>query len=121
MNVKVKTRRLRTKLWHKYEDVPNNIGVAVDEAQVKTAQTWEKILTIISSIVFLSVLLYAGLRSDPILDRQFVILRTLFALAGAGFVIGIPGFIAVDIQFTHMRVRAIGAIAVFVLGARHLC
>lgn len=78
------------------------------------AQPWQKGLVLICSVIFLCVLCYAALRSDPIGDRQFVILRTILALAGAGFTIGIPGFIEVEISIrTNLLLRAMGAVAVF--------
>lgn len=78
-------------------------------------QPWEKLLILLCSIGFLSVLLYAGLRTTEIPDRQFIILRTILALSGAGFVMGIPGFISAEVVIKNINVRAVGAITVFVI------
>jgi hypothetical protein len=78
------------------------------------AKSWEKAVVLLCSIVFLSVLLYAALRPDEIPDRQYVILRSILALAGAGFTIGIPGFITAKIVIKeNLVLRAAGAVAVF--------
>lgn len=78
-------------------------------------QPWEKLLTLLCSIGFLIVLLYVGLRTTEIPDRQFIILRTILALSGAGFAMGIPGFITAEVLFKNIKVRAFGAAAVFVI------
>lgn len=56
---------------------------------------------VICSVGFLAILLYAAFRPGEIPTRQFIIMRTLLALAGAGFTIGIPGFIYAEIGFDH--------------------
>jgi hypothetical protein len=80
------------------------------------AKNWEKGVVLICSVIFLAVLLFAALRTGEIPDRQFIILRSILALAGAGFTIGIPGFITARVAFKdYVVVRATGAIAVFVV------
>ena len=80
------------------------------------AKSWEKGFVLVCSIVFLAVLLVAGLRTSEIPDRQFVILRSILALAGAGFTIGILGFITARVAIKdYFLVRAAGAVAVFVI------
>ena len=78
------------------------------------AQSWEKAFVLICSAIFLFVLLYAAFRTGEIPERQFIIMRTILALAGAGFTIGIPGFIYAEIKIKDsLLLRAIGAVAVF--------
>jgi hypothetical protein len=92
-----------------------NTPTPVPLLQWGIAQNWEKMLTLLSSIVFIVVLLISALSNREIPDRQYVILRTILALSGAGFVMAIPGFISADVIFKHLRVRAVGAFAVFVI------
>ena len=79
---------------------------------------WEKILAVVSfsiGIIFLAILLGRGLQPSELPDRQFVLLRTILALAGGAFVIAIPGFITVEMALKNMMIRAVAAIVAFVL------
>lgn len=77
---------------------------------------WEKGLVLLCSILIIFVILYAALGEGDIPDRRYNLLRTILALAGAGYTIGIPGFIVADIAIKKfLAVRAAGALAVFVV------
>ena len=79
---------------------------------------WEKILAVVSfsiGIIFLAILLGRGLQPSELPDRQFVLLRTILALAGGAFAIAIPGFITVEMALKNMMIRAVAAIVAFVL------
>ena len=81
-------------------------------------RVWEKTLAVVSfsiGIIFLAILVGRGLQPSEIPDRQFVQLRTIIALAGATFVMAIPGFITVGVALKNMMIRAVVAIAAFVL------
>jgi len=82
------------------------------------ASMWERCMAtaaFLVGVVFLSILLWRGMNSEPILDRQFTLLRTVLALSSAAFVAALPGFITVEAVVKRFTIRAAGAAAVFVL------
>jgi hypothetical protein len=79
------------------------------------ASPWERGVVLLSAIGLIVVLVVFAFSKGEIPDRQWIIIRSLTALAGAGFAIGIPGFLTTEIVFKHMTVRALGALAVFAI------
>lgn len=77
---------------------------------------WEKALTWISALAILGVVLFLLCRNEPIADPNFVVIIRLLLSAFAG-VLGytIPGMLNLDVQYTGLKIRATGAIALCVL------
>jgi uncharacterized integral membrane protein len=88
------------------------VGENVVQAKVDTSKKHERWAAWGSGIIFLLILFGAVFVTPNPTPFQYTFFRILLALAAAGFIIFIPGFLEVEVSKT---VRASGAIAVFVL------
>lgn len=78
--------------------------------------TWEKIIVIGSMAIFLALLGFLLVRNTPFADPNLVVaLRIILSLLVAVFGATVPGYLKVGFKAKGLTVRAVGAVALFVL------
>jgi small GTP-binding protein len=101
-----------TQIMHSARITVNESG----ENMGYVAKTWEKVIVYLSGVAFMSLVGYLLIRNDPIADPNLVVVvRTILSLVVALFGATIPGMLRVDFSAKGLTIRAIGALALFVL------
>ena len=77
--------------------------------------TWEKIVVTCSLVLFLALFGYLLVRNTPIDSSLMVAFRIVMSLLVAVFGATVPGYINVGFSAKGLTVRAVGAVALFVL------
>jgi hypothetical protein len=82
-----------------------------------TPQTWEKIVTYATAVLFVGTIVFLLIRNVPIADKNLVVaLRVLLSIVIAIFGASVPGMLHVDLKSKRgMTIRASGALALFVV------
>jgi small GTP-binding protein len=80
-----------------------------------TVSTWEKVVVTASLVLFLGLFGYLLLRNTPIDPSLIGALRAVMSLLVAVFGATVPGYINVGFSAKGLTVRAVGAVALFVL------
>jgi hypothetical protein len=79
-------------------------------------QNWEKVIVYLTGFLFLGLVSFLVIRNQPIADRNFVVmLRVVLSMVVAVFGAVVPGMLRVDFSAKGLTIRAIGALALFVI------
>lgn len=77
---------------------------------------WEKALAYLTAFLFIGVVCFLLIRNQPIADPNLVVfVRTILSVMLAVFGATIPGMLKVDLSVKGISIRAIGALALFVI------
>jgi internalin A len=88
----------------------------IDNRTGYSVQNWERILVYISAVLFIGVISFLAIRNQPIADPNLVVLiRTVLSIVVAIFGATVPGMLKVDFSAKGLSIRAIGALALFVI------
>lgn len=97
-------------------DVNETIVTGNEDSMVYSAKTWEKVVVYLTGAAFLGLVGYLLVRNEPIADPNLVVtLRTVLSMVVAVFGATIPGLLRVDFSAKGLTIRAIGALALFVI------
>jgi hypothetical protein len=77
--------------------------------------SWELIFVSVFGVVFIVSLLTLAITFPHPTSFQFLVFRTVLALAASGIAASVPGFLNLSLDLTGVAVRAGGALAVFLL------
>jgi hypothetical protein len=92
------------------------VGNEMGGAMEYSARTWEKVVVYSSGVAFIGLVGYLLVRNQPIADPNLVVaVRTILSVVVALFGATIPGMLRVDFSAKGLTIRAIGALALFVL------
>jgi internalin A len=79
-------------------------------------QPWEKVLAYAAGSLVVGLVGYLAVRNEPFADPNIVVLlRTVLSLSVALFGATIPGMLRVDFSAKGLTIRALGALALFVI------
>jgi small GTP-binding protein len=79
-------------------------------------QPWEKIIVYMTGFLFIGLVAFLLIRNQPVADKNLVVaLRVILSLVVAVFGATVPGMLKVDYSARGLSIRAMGALALFVL------
>jgi hypothetical protein len=87
--------------------------MAKEERAKNMTPARDRTLAFIFGIIFLMILIIIVSAVPNPTDKQFEVIRTVLALAGAGFAATVPGFFNLKLEGPPYVFRAGGALAVF--------
>jgi small GTP-binding protein len=91
-------------------------GPASETGMQYSPATWEKVVVYASAAGFLGLVGFLLIRNQPIADPNLVVaLRLILSFVVAAFGATIPGLLKVDLSARGLSIRAVGALALFVL------
>jgi small GTP-binding protein len=98
------------------QNATGNINTLEEPSMTQhTASTWEKVVVFLSLATFLVLFGYLLIRNTAIDPSLAVALRIVMSLLVAVFGATVPGYINVGFSAKGLTVRAVGAVALFVL------
>src|SRR5450755_424260 len=77
--------------------------------------SWEKIAIFVFGVVFVTILLVVAVFIPNPTEFQFFVFRVVLALVAAAIAALVPGFLNIQSQVYRNKIRAGGAVAVFVI------
>lgn len=100
-------------------DIKNINGSVKDSGEDSmahhTVSTWEKVVVMGSMAIFFILLCFLLIRNSPVEPSLMVALRLIMSLLVAVFGATVPGYINLGFTVKGLTVRAVGAVALFVL------
>lgn len=79
-------------------------------------QGWEKIVVYSTGVLFAGLVIFLAVRNTPFADPNIVVfMRILLSMVVAVFGAVVPGMLSVDFSAKGLTIRAIGALALFVI------
>jgi hypothetical protein len=99
-----------------HSTVSNSPQTGEGEKMSYTPQTWEKVIVYITGFLFLAVVSFLLIRNQPIADKNLVVaLRIILSMVIAVFGATVPGMLKVGFSAKGWTIRAMGALALFVI------
>lgn len=94
---------------------PNTVVIVKEREQDKGILKLDIIIPLIIGVFLLFLCILLVILFHPPNPFQLFLIRTVLALASAGIATSIPGLIGVEINLPGVAVRALGALAIFIL------
>jgi internalin A len=81
-----------------------------------TTKNWERIVVYVTGFLFVGVICFLAIRNQPFADKNLVVmLRIILSIVIAIFGATVPGMLRVDFSAKGLTIRAMGALALFVI------